>query len=129
MKVGDAVHRKCYHPVEVRAKYYAARTATPQAAAKKAAAVSAKRARHPSDALVKSEAAAAQAAAGLPLALLLLVAPLAPAPAPDRPRGGLVPRLVAKLPAVGVLGGWLDERGAVHAAAEETQELLDARAA
>ena len=47
----------------------------------------------------------------------------------DRPRGGLVPRLVAKLPAVGVLGGWLDERGAVHAAAKETQELLDARAA
>lgn len=45
----------------------------------------------------------------------------------DRPRGGLLPRLVARLPVVGVAGGWLDERGAVRSAARETQTLLSRR--
>lgn len=45
----------------------------------------------------------------------------------DRPRGGLLPRVVARLPVVGVAGGWLDERGAIRSAARETQQLLDAR--
>jgi hypothetical protein len=42
----------------------------------------------------------------------------------ERPRGGLFARALAKVPVVGVAGGWLDERGAIGKAAEETQELL-----
>ena len=42
----------------------------------------------------------------------------------ERPRGGLFARALAKFPVVGVAGGWLDERGAIRKAAEETEELL-----
>ena len=42
----------------------------------------------------------------------------------ERPRGGFFARGLAKLPVVGLAGGWLDERGAIRKAAEETQELL-----
>ena len=42
----------------------------------------------------------------------------------ERPRGGLLARALAKVPVVGVAGGWLDERGAIRKAAEETEELL-----
>jgi hypothetical protein len=42
----------------------------------------------------------------------------------ERPRGGLFARALAKVPVVGVAGGWLDERGAIRKAAQETQELL-----
>ncbi|HET9563961.1 MAG TPA: hypothetical protein VFP27_05520 [Mycobacterium sp.] len=41
-----------------------------------------------------------------------------------RPRGGLFARTLAKLPVVGVAGGWLDERGAIHKAARQTNRLL-----
>jgi hypothetical protein len=42
----------------------------------------------------------------------------------ERPRGGLFARALAKLPVVGLAGGWLDERGGIRKAADETQELL-----
>lgn len=42
----------------------------------------------------------------------------------DRPRGGLFARSLAKVPVVGVAGGWLDERGAVRKAAKQTQRML-----
>ena len=42
----------------------------------------------------------------------------------ERPRGGFFARALAKLPVVGLAGGWLDERGAIRKAAEETEELL-----
>lgn len=42
----------------------------------------------------------------------------------ERPRGGLFARALAKLPVVGVAGGWLDERGGIRKAAQETEELL-----
>ena len=42
----------------------------------------------------------------------------------ERPRGGLVARTLAKLPVVGVAGGWLDERGAIRKAAKQTQRLI-----
>jgi hypothetical protein len=42
----------------------------------------------------------------------------------DRPRGGLVARGLAKIPVVGVAGGWLDERGAIQKAAKEAAGLL-----
>jgi hypothetical protein len=41
----------------------------------------------------------------------------------ERPRGGLFARSLAKLPVVGVAGGWLDERGAIRKAARQTQRL------
>jgi len=41
-----------------------------------------------------------------------------------RPRGGFLARTVAKVPVVGVAGGWLDERGAIRKAAEETGKLV-----
>jgi len=41
----------------------------------------------------------------------------------ERPRGGLFARAVAKLPVVGVAGGWLDERGAIRKAAKQAQRL------
>lgn len=45
----------------------------------------------------------------------------------ERPRGGFMPRTIAKLPVVGVLGGWLDERGAIASAAKQTQRQLKAQ--
>ena len=42
----------------------------------------------------------------------------------ERPRGGFLARVVGKLPVVGVAGGWLDERGGIRKAAEETQALI-----
>jgi hypothetical protein len=42
----------------------------------------------------------------------------------ERPRGSLLARAVAKVPVIGVAGGWFDERGAIHGAARRTQELL-----
>lgn len=42
----------------------------------------------------------------------------------ERPRGRLLPRMLAKLLVVGVAGGWLDERGAIHKAARQTQRLI-----
>lgn len=47
----------------------------------------------------------------------------------ERPHGGFLPRVVARLPVVGVAGGWLDERGAIRVAARETQKLVGAPAA
>lgn len=41
----------------------------------------------------------------------------------ERPRGGLIARTLAKLPVVGVAGGWLDERGAIRKAARQTHRL------
>jgi len=41
-----------------------------------------------------------------------------------RPRGGLLARSLAKLPVIGVAGGWLDERGAIRKAAKHTHRLL-----
>ncbi len=41
-----------------------------------------------------------------------------------RPRGSMPARLLAKLPVVGVAGGWLDERGAIHKAARRTHQLV-----
>jgi len=40
-----------------------------------------------------------------------------------RPRGGLFARSLAKLPVVGVAGGWLDERGAIRKAAKQARHL------
>jgi hypothetical protein len=42
----------------------------------------------------------------------------------ERPRGGLFARTLAKLPVVGVAGGWLDERGAIRKAARQTERLI-----
>jgi hypothetical protein len=42
----------------------------------------------------------------------------------ERPRGGLLARRLAKLPVIGVAGGWLDERGAIRKAARQTQRLI-----
>jgi hypothetical protein len=42
----------------------------------------------------------------------------------ERPRGGFLARTLAKLPVVGLAGGWFDERGGIRKAADETQELL-----
>ena len=42
----------------------------------------------------------------------------------ERPRGGLLARSLAKVPVVGVAGGWLDERGAIRKAAKETSALI-----
>jgi hypothetical protein len=42
----------------------------------------------------------------------------------ERPRGGFLARALGKLPVVGLAGGWLDERGGIRKAADETQELL-----
>jgi hypothetical protein len=40
-----------------------------------------------------------------------------------RPRGNLLARGLAKVPVVGVVGGWLDERGAIRRAAHEAAKL------
>ena len=42
----------------------------------------------------------------------------------ERPRGRLVARALAKLPVVGLAGGWFDERGGIRKAAEQTEKLL-----
>jgi hypothetical protein len=42
----------------------------------------------------------------------------------DRPRGGILARGLAKVPVIGVAGGWLDERGAIRKAAKETAGLI-----
>jgi hypothetical protein len=42
----------------------------------------------------------------------------------ERPRGHPVARGVAKIPLVGVAGGWFDERGAMQKAAARTRELI-----
>jgi hypothetical protein len=42
----------------------------------------------------------------------------------ERPRGGFFARSLAKLPVVGVAGGWLDERGAIRKAAKQTQRMI-----
>ncbi len=42
----------------------------------------------------------------------------------ERPRGSFLARGLGKLPVVGLAGGWLDERGGIRKAAQETQELL-----
>jgi hypothetical protein len=42
----------------------------------------------------------------------------------SRPRGGFVTRSLAKVPVVGVAGGWLDERGGIRKAADETARLI-----
>jgi hypothetical protein len=41
-----------------------------------------------------------------------------------RPRGGLLARSLAKVPIIGVAGGWLDERGAIRKAAKQTHRLV-----
>ena len=41
-----------------------------------------------------------------------------------RPRGGFLARTLAKLPVVGVAGGFLDERGGIRTAARRTQRLI-----
>ncbi len=42
----------------------------------------------------------------------------------ERPRGNVVFRAVAKVPVVGLAGGFLDERGGISRAAEETAALI-----
>jgi hypothetical protein len=46
----------------------------------------------------------------------------------ERPRGSFFARGLGKLPLVGLAGGWLDERGGIRKAAQETAELLASRA-
>ena len=43
-----------------------------------------------------------------------------------RPRGGRLVRLIAQVPVVGVASGWLDERGGIRRASQETTALLRA---
>jgi hypothetical protein len=47
----------------------------------------------------------------------------------ERPRGGFFARALGKFPIVGLAGGWLDERGGIRKAAEETEERLTANSA
>jgi hypothetical protein len=42
----------------------------------------------------------------------------------ERPRGSFLARVIGKVPLVGVAGGWLDERGGIRKAAQETEALL-----
>ncbi len=42
----------------------------------------------------------------------------------ERPRGSFLSRAVAKVPVVGVAGGWLDERGGIRKAARRTVQLI-----
>ena len=44
----------------------------------------------------------------------------------ERPRGNIVFRTAAKVPVVGVVGGWLDERSAIGKAAKATTRLVAA---
>ena len=45
----------------------------------------------------------------------------------ERPRGNLVTRALGKVPVVGVVGGWLDERSAIRKASRRTADLLHSR--
>jgi hypothetical protein len=45
----------------------------------------------------------------------------------ERPRGARVFRAMGKVPVGGLVGGWLDERGAVRRAAQATERTLAAR--
>jgi hypothetical protein len=42
-----------------------------------------------------------------------------------RPRGSAMSQTVGKVPGVGTIGGWFDERGALKKAAEHTQAILE----
>lgn len=42
----------------------------------------------------------------------------------ERPRGSIIARGLAKIPVVGVAGGWMDERGAIRKASRQTGRLL-----
>lgn len=42
----------------------------------------------------------------------------------ERPRGNLLARGIAKIPVVGLAGGWLDERGGIRKAARQTAQLI-----
>ena len=42
----------------------------------------------------------------------------------QRPRGSFLSRTIAKVPVVGVAGGWLDERAGIRKAARQTAKLL-----
>ena len=42
----------------------------------------------------------------------------------ERPRGHLLARGIAKIPVVGIAGGWLDERGGIAKAARQTARLI-----
>jgi hypothetical protein len=42
----------------------------------------------------------------------------------ERPRGNIVLRTAAKIPVVGVVGGWLDERSAISKASRATAQLV-----
>lgn len=42
----------------------------------------------------------------------------------ERPRGNILFRTIAQVPAVGLVGGFLDERGGIKRAAKETAKLL-----
>lgn len=44
-----------------------------------------------------------------------------------RPRGGFLARAVAKVPVVGVAGGWLDERGAIRKAADQADRIISGK--
>ena len=44
-----------------------------------------------------------------------------------RPRGGLAARALAKVPVVGIAGGWLDERGAIRKASRRTSKIISNR--
>lgn len=43
----------------------------------------------------------------------------------NRPRGSLLARGAAQLPGIGIAGGWLDERGGIRKAAQQTSRLLE----
>lgn len=43
----------------------------------------------------------------------------------QRPRGNIVLRAVAKIPVVGVVGGWLDERSAIYKASRATARIVE----
>jgi hypothetical protein len=45
----------------------------------------------------------------------------------ERPRGGLLARVVAKLPVVGVAGGLFDERAAIRKASRRTRQIVTGR--
>ena len=42
----------------------------------------------------------------------------------ERPRGNLLARGIAKIPVIGIAGGWLDERGGIRKAARRTAQLI-----
>jgi hypothetical protein len=43
----------------------------------------------------------------------------------QRPRRNFLARGIAKLPVVGIAGGWLDERGGIGRSAGETARLIE----